>query len=482
MNNDGREALWSSEELAMASGGTVMAPFKAMGVSIDSRTVRPGDLFVAIVGPNHDGHDHVAEALALGASGAFVHRQPKALGDGAPLVMVSDTFDALGAVACAARRRGNAEVIAVTGSVGKTGTKDALRLVLGRQKLTIASQGNLNNHWGLPLSLARMSRDAHYGVFEMGMNHVGEIHPLSLMAQPDVAVITNVESVHRAHFRDEDDIAQAKAEVFDGMGADGVAILNRDNRHFGLLALAAQQRCIGRTISFGTDTMADVHSLAVSPGVDGTQARLSVLGQELTCHIGIAGHHWLMNAMAVLAVVVSIGADVPAAAAALKDLRPSTGRGSRQYVAVNDGRFTLIDDSYNASPISMRAAIAVLGDATPGPCGRRIAVLGDMLELGPDSPVLHAELASVIEAAGVDQVFTAGTEMAQLAKILPASRRGFHAASAEALAPLVATAVQKDDVVMVKGSRGSRMRLIVEALGALGAGEGEVPRRMANGG
>ena len=482
MSGADREVLWSAEELAMASGGTAMAPFQVIGVSIDSRLVRPGDLFVAIVGPNHDGHDHVAETLKRGASGALVHRQPKGLGDNAPLVQVSDTLDALRALARAARRRGNARVIAVTGSVGKTGTKEALCLVLGRQELTVASQGNLNNHWGLPLSLARMPRDTHYGVFEMGMNHVGEIHPLSLMAQPDVAVITTVESVHSAHFRDEVEIAQAKAEVFDGMGADGVAVLNRDNRHFAFLARAAQQRCLGRTISFGTDPMADVHSLAVSPGADGTEARLSVLGQELTCHIGIAGHHWVMNAMAVLAAVVGVGADVSAAAASLKDLRPAFGRGSRQYVALDDGGFTLIDDSYNASPVSMLAAFAVLGNIPPGPSGRRIAVLGDMLELGPDSPQLHAELAGAVEEAGIDQVFTAGTDMAQLANVLPASRRGGHAASAEALVPLVATAVQKGDVVMVKGSEGSRMRVVVEALRVSVSGADEAPRRLANGG
>lgn len=482
MSDAGRDVLWSAKEVATVAGGSALLPFDATGVSIDSRTVVPGDLFIAVVGPNHDGHDHVADALVRGATGALVHRRPENLEDDAPLVMVDDTLDALRALARSARRRGKARVIGVTGSVGKTGTKEALRLVLGNQAPTMASEGNLNNHWGLPLSMARMPRDTRYGVFEIAMNHLGEIHPLSLMAQPDVAVITNVESVHLENFRSEEEIADAKAEIFDGMGADGVAVLNRDNQHYSRLVRAAQQRCLGRTISFGTDPAADVHSILVATGPESTEARFSVLGQEVDCRIGIAGHHWVMNAMAVLAAVAAAGGNVAVAASALKDLQPAPGRGRRHQVLVTGGAFTLIDDSYNASPVSMRAAMAVFGNIAPGPGGRRIAFLGDMLELGPDSPALHAGLAPAIEQAGVDQVFTAGPSMAHLSAAVPASRCGGHAECAEDLLPFISAAVQAGDVVMVKGSYGSRMRVVVEALGSMDASEAEAPRLVANGG
>ena len=414
----------------------------------------------------------------------MLHRRPEARDGRAPILMVKDTLEALRGIAAGARRRTAARIIAVTGSVGKTGIKEALRRVLADQARTSASEGSLNNHWGLPLSLARMPRDTAFGVFEMAMNHPGEIAPLSRLARPHVAVITNVEAVHGAYFGSIEEIADAKAEVFAGIEAGGAAVLNRDNPHFDRLAAAAAERGVETVIDFGRAEQARVRLVRSVPGLEGARVQAEVEGTRVAFHIRIPGSHWVMNALCVLAAVVAAGGDVAAATAAIEGVRALDGRGRRHTVALRGGEtFELIDESYNANPASMQAAFEVLGRA---PASRRVAVLGDMLELGAESGDMHAALADPLRGHGIDLVFTAGPDMAQLWDSLPKGMRGGHAATSELLSPMVTAAVRPGDVVSVKGSAGSRMGVIVAVLLGLDShgpekcGEG-TPRRVVNG-
>ncbi|MBK8177078.1 MAG: UDP-N-acetylmuramoylalanyl-D-glutamyl-2,6-diaminopimelate--D-alanyl-D-alanine ligase [Rhodospirillales bacterium] len=463
--------LWSSDDATRAVNGRSTGSWVASGVSIDSRTLRPGDLFIALNGPNFDGHAFVADALARGAAAALVSRPLQGIDDRAPLLVVDDTFDALWALGRAARARSRAGIAAVTGSVGKTGVKEALRLVLGRQGPTHASEGSLNNHWGVPLSLARLSPFAAYAVFEMGMNHAGELTPLSHLVRPSVVAITTVDGVHKAHFASLEAIADAKAEIFDGLQADGTAVLYRDSPYFARLTRLSGAAGVARLISFGSHPHADVRLLETSSDANGASVVANVAGTRVAFHLNVVGRHWVTNALCVLAVAAGLGADVPAAAAALADVRAPKGRGLRASVLVPGGSIEVIDDSYNASPPSMAAALDVLGYIRPRPGGRRIAVLGDMLELGDEAPALHAALARPIADSAVDQVFTAGPLMAHLHAALPAAVRGAHAADSSALAGIVASSVRPGDVISVKGSAGSRMRRVVDALFALGEDE-----------
>ena len=475
------DALWTSTEADQATGGKSTRAWAAHGVAIDSRALKPGDLFVAIKGPNFDGHAFVADALSKGAAAAVVSQRPAGLASDAPLLMVADVFAALQDLARAARARATARIVAVTGSVGKTGTKEALRFVLSAQGLTSASEGSLNNHWGVPLSLARLPRAARFGIFELGMNHAGEISPLTKMVRPHVAIITTIEAVHLEFFDSIEGIAAAKAEIFDGLSQDGVAVLNQDNGQFDFLKRQAQARGIGRVVGFGVSPGAWARMVSYRPADGGGLISAEIDGRPLTYRLGLPGRHLALNSLAVLAAVTLLGGDLTAAAALLQDLAPPKGRGSRHHLALpgygRDGRYTLIDESYNASPPAMRAAFAVLAGIEPGPGGRRIAVLGDMLELGPESGVIHAQLTQDIVAAGIDLVCTAGAHMAHLNAALPSAMRGGHMARAEDLLPLVRDLIRPGDVVVVKGSHGSRMGMIVEALLA-GASE---PRAVANG-
>lgn len=462
-----RPVLWTADEAATATAGRIATPWQAAGVSIDSRTVAGGDLFIAIAGPSHDGHDFVADALAKGAAAAMVSRIPPNVRADAPLLLVADTMRGLVDLARAARERSQARVIAVTGSVGKTGVKEVLRLVLARQAETSATEGSLNNHWGLPLSLARLPRSAHYAVYEMGMNHPGEIAPLSRLAQPDVAVITTVDAVHKAYFTSTEAIADAKAEICTGVRPGAVAVLNRDNAYFERLAAAAAAAGVHRIISFGRHPEADVRPLFTDMGASGSRMRASSPMGPVDVRIPVAGTHWITNSLCVLAAAAAAEADVRQAAAALADFALPKGRGRVHTVNLPGGVLRLIDDSYNASPVSMAASIEVLGRAEPAPGGRRIAVLGDMLELGDEAVALHRGLAGPLRDHGIDLVFTAGPMMAELDAALPAAVRGAHADSSVRLAPLVAAAVHAGDVVAVKGSAGSRMGEVMRALLAL---------------
>jgi UDP-N-acetylmuramoyl-tripeptide--D-alanyl-D-alanine ligase len=461
--------LWTASEVLAATGGHAMGPadWQAYGVAIDSRTTQSGDLFVAIAGPNHDGHQFVADAIEAGASAAIVadhFEDPRA---GIPLVRVSDPLEALRYLAATARERMQGTVIAVTGSVGKTGTKEALRSALDRFKPTHASAGSLNNHWGVPLSLARLPRDASFAVFEIGMNHAGEIGPLSRLVRPHAAIVTTVDVVHLEFFDSLADIAEAKAEIFEGLEAGGMAILNRDNTHYEQLAAAADQAGVTRIIVFGESDAADARLIKASHNEHCTCISADICGQAMTYKVGAPGRHWVLNSLAVLATVNAVDGDLGLAGLALADLSPTEGRGQRTSVTTRDGTILVIDESYNANPASMRAAIELLGATLVARTGRRIAVLGDMLELGAESPAFHKELAPIIHAASVDLVFCCGTNMKGLADALSPAALGGWADDSDALVNAVVAETRPDDVFIVKGSLGSRMAPIVQALKAL---------------
>lgn len=466
-----REVLWSAEEAAAATGGRATHAFAATGVSIDSRTLAPGDLFVALEGETHDGHTFLTHARDKGAAGAMVRRAPDGLDD-FPLLIVDDTLAGLVALGRAARARSGARIAAVTGSVGKTGSKEALARVLATAGPTHASAGSYNNHFGVPLSLALLPPSAQFAVFEIGMNHAGEIGPLARLVRPHVALVTTIESVHLEFFASVEAIADAKAEIFEGLEPGGTAVLNRDNPHFDRLAQAARTHG-AQVIGFGEADGADARAIRAHVEPDGSRVAAEILGQPVAYRIGLAGRHWVRNSLGVLAAAATLGADLSRAATVLGTLSPLKGRGVRLTVPVRGGDILLIDDSYNASPPSMHAALATLA-AIPAEAGRRIAVLGDMLELGTRGPALHRALAADIAQCGIDLVFAAGPNMAHLWDALPAERRGYHADNSADLAPHVAAAVRPGDTLLVKGSFGSRMGVVIDALLAHGGRNGAV--------
>lgn len=456
--------LWTRDEAVAASGGTCAADWQASGVSIDSRTLQPGELFVALAGPTHDGHDYVAKALAAGAAAALVHRRPEGLAKDAPLLLVADTLEGLRRLGAAARARSTAICFAVTGSVGKTSTKEMLRHVLSAQAPAFAAAASFNNHWGVPLTLARLPVEARYAVFEMGMNHAGEIRPLTKLARPHVALVTQIAPAHIEYFPDGlAGIADAKAEIFEGLEPGGHAVINRDAPQAERL-IARAQALGARVMTFGRHADATVRLLDLSLHATCSAIRAKVGRETLDYCLSLPGEHMAMNSLGVLAAVQAAGADTVKAAQAMASLKGLKGRGQRRQVPLGDGAVELIDDSYNANPVSMAAAFAVLGQAKPGSGGRRIAVLGDMLELGAERDALHAGLAEPLLASGVDLVFACGPAMAALVAVLPKAKVGAHAGDSAALAPRLLAALRPGDVVLVKGSLGSRMARIVEAL------------------
>jgi len=458
------EPLWTLGEIAKAAAGTTLgaAATPVSGCSIDSRSLARGDVFVAIRGPNRDGHAFVAAALEGGAACAIVDNSfPQA--DEQHLLRVGDTLEALNGLGRAARARARStKIIAVTGSAGKTGTKEALRLALGPSGSVHASAKSFNNHWGVPLSLANMPKDVRFGVFELGMNHAGEIDALTRLARPHIAIITTVAPVHLGYFRSVEDIADAKAEIFRGLEARGTAVINRDSPYFQRLEDHALAR--GATIvGFGEAPEADARLLDVALGPDGSNVSAEILGETIAYRLGAPGRHLVQNSLAVLAAAKLAGADLASAAGALAGLEAQAGRGRRNVIATKPP-IAIVDESYNANPASMRAALATLGLIPRGEYRRRVAVLGDMLELGPEGPGLHRELAEFIDGAGVDVVFACGELMGSLYEALPASRRGAYAKTSEELGPKLLEAVGPGDAIMVKGSLGSRMGPLVEAL------------------
>ncbi|WP_186419398.1 UDP-N-acetylmuramoylalanyl-D-glutamyl-2,6-diaminopimelate--D-alanyl-D-alanine ligase [Bosea sp. CS1GBMeth4] len=463
------EPLWGGARLIEAMGARSRGPVPAAvtGASIDTRTLEPGDAFFAIRGDARDGHDFVAAALDRGAALAVVDEaHAGAFPADAPLAIVPDVLRAMERAGMARRAELSARIVAVTGSVGKTGTKEALRLVLSRQGKTHAPVASYNNHWGVPLTLTRTPRDVRYGVYEIGMNAPGEILPLAKMVRPEVAIITTIQPVHLAAFESLEGIAREKAAIFGGLEAGGTAIINADIAQAGLLRELALAAGAGRVVSFGESEQADVRLLGCSLKADVSTADASVMGRPVTYKLGSPGRHIVLNSLAVLAAVEVLGADLALAALALADLTPPSGRGARQVLHAPSGPFTLIDESYNGNPASMRAAIENLGRMPVSGRGRRIAVLGDMLELGETAPELHKGLADAVTGNGIDLVFACGPLMRTLYDALPSHRRGAYAAQASSLEPYVLDAVRAGDVVTVKGSLGTRMGPIVKAMTA----------------
>ena len=468
MSGSATAALWQFDAFLDGVDGTLIGamPGSVTGISIDSRTVAAGDAFFAIQGDRFDGHDFVRAALDAGAGVAVVSTAWLDKQDGLPgaLVAVDDPLAALERLGTAARARSGAKIIAVTGSVGKTSTKEMLRLALAPSGATHASVASFNNHWGVPLTLARMPETAKFAVFEIGMNHPGEITPLVGMVRPDVAIVTTVAPVHLEFFRNVEEIADAKAEIFSGIVAGGAAILNGDNPLYDRLAERAAAAGVARVLQFGSSAAADAALTEVALKEDCACVTARIAGREVAYKIGAPGRHLVDNSLAVLLAADLVGADLALAALALTGFQAQKGRGARLKLVFGDGLITVIDESYNANPASMRAALTLLGAAELGKGGRRIAVLGDMLELGANSADLHRGLADPIAEQNIDKVYLAGPMMAALWQALPGNRRGAYASSSADLESGLIEDLKPGDAVMVKGSLGSKMGPIVEAL------------------
>ncbi len=453
-------SLWTSDAAIAATLGEASKAFAVSGLSIDTRTLKPGDLFVALKGDARDGHDFVGAALAAKAGAALVSRRPDGVAADAPLLTVANTLRGLEDLARAARARSNAKIIAVTGSAGKTTTKEMLRLCFDALGRTHASAASYNNHWGVPLSLAGLPQDSQFSVFEVGMNHAGEIRALVALVRPHVALITTIAPAHLEYFGSCEAIADAKSEIFEGLVPGGVALIPSDSPYAARLAARAVQAKVARVVSFGQT--GDAKLLSWSPEGAGMRVKADIMGRMVDCLVGAPGLHIAQNAVAALAAVALAEGDVLNAAAALKDFAPLKGRGERFEA---DG-VAVIDESYNANPASMAAALALLGAAK---ATRRIAVLGDMLEMGEGGAAHHAGLAAPIAAAHTDLVFAAGPAMKALWDALPGARRGGYAATSAELAPMLAAALKKGDTVLVKGSLGSKMAVIIASLKSRGA-------------
>jgi UDP-N-acetylmuramoyl-tripeptide--D-alanyl-D-alanine ligase len=449
-------ALWTSADIESATLGHASRPFAANGLSIDTRTLKEGDLYLAIKGDRRDGHDFVREAFEAKAAAALVSRRPE--GVGGALLVVANTQRALEDLACASRARSDAKIVAVTGSAGKTTTKEMLKLAFGALGKTHASRASLNNHWGVPLTLASLPREAAFGVVEIGMNHFGEIRPLVAFARPHVALVTTIAPAHLEFFGTCEAIADAKSEIFEGIVPGGAALIPYDNPYAERLIARAKQAHVARILGFGAKPGSDARLLSYDESADGARIKADILGQPVEFRVGAPGPHITANALGALLCVAAADGDVLNAAAALKRFSALKGRGAR-FMA---GGVEVIDESYNANPASMAAALALLGKAS----GRRIAVLGDMLEMGPDAPAHHAGLAAALEAARADLVFLCGPLMKALWEVLPAPQRAAYAPDSAALAPGVVSALHAGDTVLVKGSNGSKMSVIIEALKA----------------
>ncbi len=428
----------------------MLAPFHADGVSIDTRTIRAGEMFVALRTPSGDGHAHVTEALHRGAAGAMVHDQ-EGLPDGAPLLVVADTQDALNGLGAFARTRFQGSVIAITGSVGKTTTKEMLRAALNASGPTHASHASYNNHWGVPLTLARMPEDSSYAVIEIGMNNPGEIAPLAVLAGPDIAVITSIEAAHIGHLGTLAAIADEKAGVFDGILQGGTAVLPADSPHYPRLLERLPDGVALR--DFGAQNV-----IAVASDANGSDVHAVIDARHVRFRVNAPGRHMVMNALAALTACVAAGADLEMSASGLAGFSAVEGRGARRKIL--HGEAILLDESYNASGASVRAALAVLALL---PARRRIAVLGDMLELGEHSRAEHESLADAVSDSA-DVLYACGPWMKSLYDAVPPEKHGAYASDSSALAPLVADALRAGDAVLVKGSLGSRMRVVVNAI------------------
>ncbi len=472
--------LWTAFEAAAATGGMLCArggdpdrwvaeEWAAGGLSIDTRTLAPGEMFVALTDAR-DGHDFLNSAFERGASAALVARAPENAPDGAPLLVVNDTLEGLRDLARAARLRNFAKRIAVTGSVGKTSTKEMLRAAFAGLGRVHASDKSFNNHWGVPLTLARMPIDADFGIFEIGMNHAGEITPLTRLVAPHIAIITTIGEAHIENLGSRENIARAKAEIFLGMTKGGAAVLPADNEYAGLLKGLAAAAGIARILTFGESADADIRLTAYRSEGAGGRVEAMIFGEAFAFTLAAPGKHQAMNALAVIAAARALGGSAAKAASSLKSLGAAPGRGAQSIVRLaGGGAVTILDESYNANPTSMRAALAVLGQMTPTGRGRRIAVLGEMFELGQTAPQLHAGLAEPLVAAGVEALYVAGALMDHLWAAAPVAIRAGRAADARSLAPMILGSLSDGDIIMVKGSNASKVSEIVAAIKAAGA-------------
>lgn len=456
--------LWTSPEIEQATGGKATGSFEATGVSIDTRTLKKGEIYIALKGDTLDGHDYVEAAFKAGASAAIVKKSFTA--KSGALVHVDDTMAALEKLGLASRTRSKAKIIAVTGSAGKTGTKEMLYIVFSALGKTHASKKSFNNHWGVPLSLANMPKDAAYGIFELGMNHAGELTKLTAQVKPHIAIITTIEPVHIEFFKNAEAIADAKAEIFSSMGKSGIAILPFDNPHFARLKSHAEKAGLGKIFSFGEDEEAQSRLVDCALHADSTKVTADIIGERVKYKLNIPGKHIALNSLSALTAVKAAGGNLAAAVEALKTSEPVEGRGNRILVTIVEGQppFTIINESYNANPASMQAAFEVFAMVEPAPGGRRIAVLGDMLELGKDGPRLHASLANPLLKAKADLLFCCGPLMDALYQQLPPPWHGGHTKDSQMLAPLVTAAAKPGDVFLIKGSAGSKMSYVVQAL------------------
>ncbi len=458
------QALWNGKAVLEATGGIGAAQWNAQGVSIDTRTLKPNDLFVALKGENHDGHGFINDAFAEGAVAALVDRKHHCVNGGTKgeHIQVTDPLQALTNLAAHARARTSASIIAITGSVGKTGTKNALGHALSSlTPKTHVSALSHNNQWGVPLSLARLPADANFGVFEVGMNHAGEITPLSRLIAPDVALITTVQPAHTEFFNSMEEIADAKAEIFNGLRQGGVAVLGCDDTWFERLNNAAR-RAGAKVVTFGKAQNADIRLVNAEEGGESSSVEVEVEGRCIKYMLGVPGSHWVNNSLAVLACCYSLGINVKDVAPALASLQVPSGRGTRHNVRHKNGNILFIDESYNANPASMEAAIMTLGKHPVGANARRILALGDMLELGDGAKEWHLSLLPAIKDAGIDLVFSCGEQMRHLFDALPSGMRGEHCNDAVGLAQKLEGALKDGDAVMVKGSNGMGMKRVIK--------------------
>lgn len=468
--------LWTSVDAARATGGTARGDWVASGVSIDTRTLEPGDLFVALK-HQRDGHDFVAQALSRGAAAALVSHVPADVAEDAPLLVVPDVLEALRELGRAARARTQARVIAVTGSVGKTSTKDMLRASLAPQGATHAAEKSYNNHWGVPLTLARMPTATDFAVIEIGMNRPGEIAPLSRLARPHVAIVTTVAPAHLEAFGRIEGIAHEKASIFEGLEPRGTAIFHGDVATAPILADYARRHG-ARSVTFGTGGRNHHRATEIAVHGDTTVAAARLWRTPVHYRLQTPGHHLAVNALAVLAAVAAVGADRARAILALSSWQPTGGRGTREVIvldtASDEMSAELIDDAFNANPASMSAALDMLAAAEPKDGigrvtrGRRVAVLGDMLELGEAETAMHAAIAEHPAMPSVAVVHCVGPRMRTLWQALPDSRRGLWTETAAELAAKAHDIVDAGDVVLVKGSKGSRVSEVVDAIRKLG--------------
>ena len=461
-------ALWDTQALVAATGGRPLGklPDTIGGISIDTRTLEPGDAFFAIKGDRFDGHNFATAAMAAGA-GLMVVAEEKLPSLGRlsmPMIVVADVLKALEKVGAAARKRSKAKIIAVTGSAGKTTTKEMLRVALGAAGKVHAADKSFNNHWGVPLTLARLPADSDFAVFEIGMNHPGEIRPLVKLVRPHIAIITLIAPAHLGHFKSLEEIAQAKAEIFEGVEPGGHAVVNRDDPRWKLLEAAAKSAGIANIHGFGANARANFKLLSCDLAGDHSDFTARIAGKEVSGRIGAPGRHIVQNALAVLGTAKLAGADVAKAASALAGFTAERGRGKRHVLAHKDGEIVLIDESYNANPVSMKAALELLASAPKGEKARRIAVLGDMLELGQHSAKFHTALAQNVVAAEPDIVLLAGKETAALAAALPPAIRSEYREDTDALKPLLLKMLKGGDTVMIKSSNGVGFSRLVEAV------------------